>query len=254
MRKLMVVLMLVVLTATAAFAGEPLAYGQKDFMQMGLVFQHAMLDTTSGTLRGNEYGTAYSYIMPESGYAFHLTVSHVNLKGSYDDFDNFIDGGSPSVTLEVSKSFDTFGNNWQIGSYAKYKRYFGSVKGGEGGLDEYYDEFGDLMFSESWSDQSKVSNLQIAEAGLLVQKQVKKAVLYAGPMVQIIKGDLTYSYQSDSDSWSETTKVMANSGFGMVAGMVLPLGNDLTLGLTGTIKEHGVKEGGVGLNYTFDTW
>lgn len=243
------------LVSTAAFAAEPLAYGDKAFMQIGPTFQLTELVTDMGKLKGREYGIKWSMVNPESGYAVHAAVSHANLKGAYDDFNNSLDGGSPTVTLELSKSFEKFDNGWQIGAYAKYQRYFGSIKGGEGGTGEYYSEYLDETVYEPWSDRSEIDNLQVMEAGLLVQKgfkltRTKQIQFYVSPMLQVIKADLSYAYQSEFDSWSDTTKVVAKSGLGAVAGAVLNLNRDFSVQASATIKEHTTYS--VGLNYAFD--
>lgn len=218
---------------SSAFAAEPLANSKKESVLIGPAYQHTALDTTGGKLDGNEYGIKCSWIPSDAGFTAHVSVSRANLKGSYEDFDNSIEGGLPVVTLEASQRIAKY-----AGIYAKYSRYFGEIKGGENGTFQGFDSSNNLV-TGSWSDKTTLSNLQVMEAGLLVQGDFSKVSVYAGPMLQAIKADLDYSYSdSDENTWSDQTKVVAKSGLGAVAGMVVKLSDVLSAQVGATFKEH----------------
>lgn len=239
--QLMSLVVLMLSLSTVAFAAEPLAY--KDAKSVGLAYQHTVLDTNIGQLKGNEYGVQLSYAKKETGFAAHATVSDAHLKGSYEDFGNSLSGGSPSVTVEVSKRIEQLSSDVQCGAYAKYQRY-GSLKGGENGTYDYSDG------SSTWSDQTKINNLQVMEAGFLLQGDFKQLHPYAGVMLQVIKADLSYHYQEeDWYEWNDRTKITAKSGLGAVAGIAVDFNKNLTATISGTFKEHGSYS--AALLYTF---
>lgn len=241
------VMFALMMVSTAALAAEPLAY--RDGKQVSAVYGRTVLDTTMGMLEGTDAGAQLSVTDKEEGTAVHLTVTRAEPKGAYEDFSNVVGGKVHMLTLEASKRISTLDNGIKVGVLAKYRHQFGKTNGGERGIYPNFDNNGNYIGDTNWQDRSEV-NLQIIEAGVLVQKDMDNLHVYAGALLQVIKGKFEYSYaDSDGYSYSEKTDLTAKDGFGATAGIAYDITKRVTLKANATFMSHTSAMAAVGYNF-----